>query len=244
MPSAVRDAARHGADAVAQPDAVVAALALVGALAGREDHERAPRRAEHVRPALRARPLLDQHELAPVEVDAGLGQHRQHLEREVDVAVEVLVQRVPVALAVAQDQRRRPLLARGAAAREQLARARAGRRRPRRPAAPPTRWRSARAARRRRRAAPGSGPAAGGRSSGSGRRRSGGAPSRSSSGSARRRRGRRARRTPRRRAAARDGEAALVERAAQRVPVEGADPVGDGRHAHLQRGGWPRCEAG
>ena len=72
-----------------------------------------------MRAALRARTLLHQHELAALEVDAGLGQHRQDLEREVDVAVQVLVQGVPVAFAVAQDQRRRPCLAGGAALLEQ-----------------------------------------------------------------------------------------------------------------------------
>jgi hypothetical protein len=69
--------------------------------------------------ALGARPLLDQHELAALEIDPGPGEHGQHLEGEEDLAVEVLVQRVPVALAVAQDQRRRALLAGGAAAGQQ-----------------------------------------------------------------------------------------------------------------------------
>ena len=73
-----------------------------------------------MRAALRPRALLHEHELAALVVHARLRQHRQHLEREVDVAVEILVERVPVARAVAQDQRRRPLLARGAAALEQL----------------------------------------------------------------------------------------------------------------------------
>ena len=79
-----------------------------------------------MRAALRARALLHQHELAALEVLPRLGQHREDLEREVDVAVEVLVQRVPVALAVAQDQRRRALLAGLAAALEQLLVRRAG----------------------------------------------------------------------------------------------------------------------
>ena len=70
-----------------------------------------------MRAALRARALLHQHELAALVL---VGEHGDDLEREVDVAVEVLVQRVPVALAVAQDQRRRALLAGGAAALEQL----------------------------------------------------------------------------------------------------------------------------
>ena len=79
--------------------------------------------------ALRARALLEQHELAALEVAPGSDSTVSDLEREVDVAVEVLVQRVPVALAVAQDQRRRALLAGGAAALEQLARASGGKRR-------------------------------------------------------------------------------------------------------------------
>ena len=108
-----------GADPVAHADAVVAALAGVGPHLGREDQERAARRAQHVGAALRARPLLEQHELA-ARVVVLVGEHRHDLEREVDVAVEVLVQRVPVALAVAEDQRRRPLLPGGAAALEQL----------------------------------------------------------------------------------------------------------------------------
>src|SRR3954447_11354245 len=87
---------------------------------GREEHEGAPRRPDDVGPALRARALLEEHELAAVEVDAGLRQDRERLEREVDVAVEVLVQRVPVARAVAQDQRGRSRLAGSGAAREEF----------------------------------------------------------------------------------------------------------------------------
>src|SRR4051812_49904593 len=87
---------------------------------GREDDEGAARWLQDVRAALRARALLEEDELAAVEVDARLGQDRQDLEREEHVAVEVLVQRVPVALAVAQDQRRRPRLARGGALRKEL----------------------------------------------------------------------------------------------------------------------------
>jgi len=111
---------RDGRDAVAHPDAVVAVLASVWPLPRGEDDERAARRLQHVRAALGARALLHQHELAAVVVDARLGQDREDLEREVDVAIEVLVQRVPVALAVAQDQWRGPLLADNAAALEQL----------------------------------------------------------------------------------------------------------------------------
>ena len=121
MPSAVRCAARDRAHAVAQADAVVAALAARSGARCVGKITNAPRGGvSDVRAALRARALLQQHELAALVVDARLREHGEDLEREVDVAVEVLVQRVPVALAVAQDQRRRALLAGGAAALEQL----------------------------------------------------------------------------------------------------------------------------
>src|SRR4051794_21299796 len=110
---------RERADAVAQPHAVVSATAGGRAVVGREDDERALRWAQDVGAALGSRTLLEQHELAALEVDAGLAEHGDDLEREVDVAVEVLVQGVPVAGAVAQDQRRRTLLARPAAGLEQ-----------------------------------------------------------------------------------------------------------------------------
>jgi hypothetical protein len=107
-------------EAVAHPDAVMAVAALVGALAGGEDHERAPGRPQHMGAALRTRALLHQDELAAIEVLTGPVQHGQDLEGEVDLPVEVLVQCVPVALVVAQDQRRRPLLPGLAAALQQL----------------------------------------------------------------------------------------------------------------------------
>ena len=69
----------------------------------------APRgRAQHVGAALGPRALLEQHELAAVEVVAGAGEHGEDLEREEDLPVEVLVQGVPVARAVAEDERRSP----------------------------------------------------------------------------------------------------------------------------------------
>src|SRR4051794_34494927 len=87
---------------------------------GREDDEGAARWLQDVRAALRARALLEEDELAAVEVDSRLRQDGQDLEREEDVAVEVLMEGVPVALAVAEDERRRPRLAGGGALLEQL----------------------------------------------------------------------------------------------------------------------------
>ena len=71
-------------------------------------------------PALRPRPLLEQDELPALEVVPGARQDREHLEREEHIAVQVLVQRVPVPLAVAEDQRGRPLLPGRVAAAQQL----------------------------------------------------------------------------------------------------------------------------
>ena len=58
----------------------------------------------------------------------GSRQQDRDLEREHVLAVEVLVQAVVVALAVAQEQRRRPELPGGVAAREERWRASAGKR--------------------------------------------------------------------------------------------------------------------
>jgi hypothetical protein len=59
---------------------------------------------------LRSRALLDEQELAAGEV--GLGRAEQHcqLQREDQIAIEILVQAVVVAGLVFQDQRRLPLL--------------------------------------------------------------------------------------------------------------------------------------
>ncbi len=70
--------------------------------------------------ALRARALLEQHELAAVEVHAAPTEHGHDLKGEEHLAVQVLMKGVPVALVVAQDQRRRPSLTRRTALREQL----------------------------------------------------------------------------------------------------------------------------
>ena len=66
------------------------------------------------------RALLEENELAALVVLAMLRQDRQDLKREVDVAVEILMKGVPVALAVAQDERGRSRLAGSPAALEQL----------------------------------------------------------------------------------------------------------------------------
>src|SRR3954471_5381151 len=104
-----------------QGRAVVALAALRRAVAGGEEQQLALVERDHVRARLLARALLDQNRLAAVEVLALAGEHGQRLERERDVAVEVLVQRVVAALAVAEDQRRGTRLAGGVAGVEERA---------------------------------------------------------------------------------------------------------------------------
>src|SRR3954471_9595966 len=104
-----------------QRGAVVALAALGGAVAGGEEEQLALVERDHVGARLLARALLDQHRLAAVEVLALAGEHGQRLERERDVAVEILVERVVAALVVAEDQRRGPELPCGMAGVEERA---------------------------------------------------------------------------------------------------------------------------
>src|SRR3954451_11526891 len=112
-------AGAHRRDAVAHRGAVVAARAADRSDTRREDRERAALEPDHVRARLRARALLDEDELAALEVGPGAVEDGHRLQREGDVAVEVLVQRVVAALDVAQDQRRRAVLVGGVAALEE-----------------------------------------------------------------------------------------------------------------------------
>ncbi len=67
---------------------------------------------------LLARTLLGQHELAAREFTARRRKQNRHLERKHLVAVEILVQAVVVARAIAQEQRRGPRLPGGMTAGE------------------------------------------------------------------------------------------------------------------------------
>ena len=62
--------------------------------------------------ALHARALLGQHKIAAGEIVARLGKQNRDLDREGEVAVEILVQAIEVAGRILQQQRRRPRLAR------------------------------------------------------------------------------------------------------------------------------------
>ena len=105
------------ADAVAHGDAIGAARALHRAARARRRSRRRPGARRHDLGArLHARPLLGQHELAACEVAARLGQQDRDLERKQMLAVDVLMQAIVVARAIAQQERRRPRLTRLVAA--------------------------------------------------------------------------------------------------------------------------------
>jgi hypothetical protein len=105
---------------MAEPNLVIAALTRLRTVLVREYHERCLRWAQDVGATLRPRALLEQHELAPLEVLPRLGEDRQDLEGKEHLSVEVSVERVPVARAIAQDEWGRANLAGGPATGQQL----------------------------------------------------------------------------------------------------------------------------
>ena len=98
----VAAAGANAADAVAQIDPVGALGALNRPVVdGEKDRVAAPQR-HHVDPALHARPLFGQDEFAAGEIRFGLGQQHGDLQREGELAVEVLMQTIEVARPVLQ----------------------------------------------------------------------------------------------------------------------------------------------
>ena len=80
------------ADAVTHGDAVGAATALDRPVVDREDYRLARLERDHIRPRLHPRTLLGQHELAAGELLSRPRQQEDRLQREVELAVKVLVQ--------------------------------------------------------------------------------------------------------------------------------------------------------
>src|SRR5262249_9859674 len=83
-----------------------------GSMMRGEDQERASPQLLHGRAALRPGTLLEQHELAALKVASRAVEEGDDLVWEGHLAVEVLVQRVPVAACVAEHQRGRTRLPR------------------------------------------------------------------------------------------------------------------------------------
>src|SRR5437870_8241841 len=105
---------------MAERDPVGSALAANRAMVDGEDHRLAPAQRHDLASGLRARPLLDQQELAAREVDARATQQHRHLQRKHQVTVDVLVEAVVVAGPVPEDERRRPPLAGGVTAAQEV----------------------------------------------------------------------------------------------------------------------------
>jgi hypothetical protein len=100
---------------MAHVDAIGAARTLHRPLAHREDDPVALAQAHDLGARLHARPLLGQYELAAGEVASGLGEQDRDLERKDMRSVNVLVQAIVIAGAIAQQKRRRPHLTGGMA---------------------------------------------------------------------------------------------------------------------------------
>ncbi len=103
------------ADAVTKVRAVVASGALYRAIASRDDDAFTLVEADHSPDRLRTQLLFDEQQFAAGEFDTGAAQADDHLEREEDLAVKILVQAIEVVRPVAQKQRRRARLPSGVA---------------------------------------------------------------------------------------------------------------------------------
>src|SRR6185369_2659303 len=106
-------AGTDAADAMAQVDAVVALGAADRPVVHGKGDCIAPAERHDFDAALHARALLGQHELAAGEILLGYREQNSHLNREGEIAVEILMQAVEVAGPVLQQQRRRAGLAGG-----------------------------------------------------------------------------------------------------------------------------------
>ena len=111
MPSVKRSPRAQARHAVPHRRAMPAARSLHRPFVHGKQHRIAFAERHDLAARLHARALLDQHELAALEVAAGLAQQHRRLQRKHHLAVEIAVQAVVVAGAVAQQQRRRPRLA-------------------------------------------------------------------------------------------------------------------------------------
>ena len=101
----------HGADPVFDRGSVKTARPLRRTPPG-GDNDRFPfSRKQHMPDGLRPWPLCDEEQLAARKIFIWLGQRKDHLERENDIAVDVLVKAIIVSGAVFQHERRRAGLA-------------------------------------------------------------------------------------------------------------------------------------
>src|SRR5262249_5715091 len=92
---------------VSERDTTRAAYAGLGTIANRKDHAFAVAQRHDFDAALPSRPAARENELAAFEVARRIGEQERRLQWKHFLAVEILVQTVVIASAVAQQQRRR-----------------------------------------------------------------------------------------------------------------------------------------
>src|ERR1043166_6194138 len=97
----------HATDAVANTDAIIAARAFHRAIASGENDGLSLVCRDDFRFGLCTRLLLDKQEFAAFPIAAGLPQQENHLQREGDSAVKILVQAVESAGLVMKQKRGR-----------------------------------------------------------------------------------------------------------------------------------------
>src|SRR5262245_27151935 len=95
----------QSAHAVSKVHAIDTPCALDRTVADREGHTITTTKRHDLRSGLHSWPLLGQDELPTGEVFIWLGEQNRHLQREHMLAVEVLMQRVEVALDILQQER-------------------------------------------------------------------------------------------------------------------------------------------
>jgi len=93
------------ADAVAEVDSIGPSRALHGPVMDREDHSVPLVKIDHLGAGLHPGALLGQHELAAGKVLAGHREEKGDLQREGEIAVQILVQAVEIPLPVLQQER-------------------------------------------------------------------------------------------------------------------------------------------
>ena len=98
------------ADAVSKVHAVDTPGSLDGTVADREDHTVTATKWHDLGSGLHPWPLLSQHKLTASEVCVWFREKNRHLQRKHMLAVDVLMQRVEVVLAILQQKRGRPRL--------------------------------------------------------------------------------------------------------------------------------------
>src|SRR5262245_65774848 len=95
-PDGVTHAGADAAHTVTEVHAIVALRTLHWPVVHREGHRITLSKRHDLGAALHARPLFGQDELAAGEVHAGLREEDRDLDRECDIAVEILVEAVEV----------------------------------------------------------------------------------------------------------------------------------------------------